>query len=444
MQLHVLGEVILNNLNTIHDEHYPKDVLECIADTSVSYLEPAFQEAEKFYKNNDRFPDFNYLKGIVGDVLEENNTDFSLDMLPEFLRKVRQEAKRNRAIQLLSEGKDSEANILLESGHEEGEEPETMEDIEDIYEEIVAKGPGLYFGVKVIDEWFRSCTFGTMTVISAPPKCGKTTLAVSSFYHNIMYEGKNCVYFTMEISTKEMLINLIARHSQVMGKPLSARRIKNGELTDMERQILREVKADFNAKVKGKYKIIEPKHLAGITPWEMTRFIKRLVTKWGVVHGLYVDYLQLMRHYRLPGIRDQYEVMNYWVRYSHNLAVTMNIAVFLLSQVNRQGERELEKKNQARNDALAEANELERSAYRAILLHSTKGMRDDNETKIYFLLHRAGPIPEDPIDCYIDFAHFRVGDDDYSQIKTLDNVKKILHEVEEEDEFGDEGIGLFV
>lgn len=427
-------DLVLNNLEELDDTLFFKDILKNMQYTSISYLENVVKEITKFREAENRWPDFRFVKGLGGELVREDDRPFSKDVLVSLNRNLEIEARRAKAIMALQQGKEEEASSILEISKIVEDLPKPIMSnvsglsIRDRYR-IIKESPtrGLKFGEPTVDGIFRFATPGSVNLIAAPPKVGKTTFAFNSFYKNLMEKPVNLAYFGMEATETEMAFNLICAHSKKMNKPLSAFRLKIGELTEQEERILDEVEADFEKNKKGNYCIFEPKHLAKIQPLEMKNFIRDLIDEWGKLHGLYTDYIQLMKFYRPPGVaNDEKSVMNFWVRWFHTMAVAEGYTQFLLSQVNREGEVYLLKKQEATTKLLAEANELERTSARTIVLFATPVMRENGQLKIFILQHRNGLAPVEAIDTSIDYEHFLVGEENFASIRTFDTLNSVF------------------
>lgn len=424
-----LVDILFSNLDEIQEDSYIDELLQEMKYSSISYLEPIFIEIKKFKLLNNRYPDTNYLKIIGGDLIRCNdNVIFSSDVLTRILNIMKEESKIARAIEALMKGKEDSALSILQSAKTtEVKAPTLVSNAYDIYKTMKLRPPGLKFYIPDLDAIFRSVTRSSVTTIIAPPKNGKTTTGISMFYENIMQQDMNSVYIILEGSSNEIVFNLISLHSKRMGKPISAFRIKTGELSPDEEEFIKEVQEDFDRKRKGGYAILEPSHFSAMTPNEISRTIKSIKAAWGgKLDAVYSDYIQLYKHYRIPGISDEKSVINYWIRFWHDLSLVEDFAKIILSQMNREGEATMIAKNIVTARAFAEANEIERSSARVIALMSNPMMQQNNTMKIFCVYHRYGPLPSDPLEVYADFAHFQVGEEAFSSIRTIGNIEQML------------------
>jgi len=433
MQILELANILISNFDRIEEEFIPP-LLEKLPYTSIGFLEPVFVEAQEFHNTHGKYPAFKYLHASFEAILEKHDGEFDPDILLDFIEKVELEHKRIRAIEALHEGDENKAISLLESAtHEYQENLLRLDDIESIYAKIEARPKGLYLGVPEADEVFGSLGYGTMTVIAGPPGQGKTSLGLSSFYYNLMNQKVNLIFVGLESSSEELVCNLISAHAKQMGYTLTAKNIKKGNLTPEEKALLPKILADFNEKRQGEYHCISQSNIKEFTPIELTRLIRGIESKYGKIDGIYLDYLQLTKHYRLPGITDEKAVMNFWCRWFQALGVSMDCATVILAQVNRTGWNALERRSRASLASLAEANELERSSAQVVICRSTPDMRLANEIELFIVKNRFGEVPPDPIPTYADFAHFQIGDAEFSGVNTLDNVLTLTDTLDDDD-----------
>lgn len=430
MNLIEVLEIIFNNLDELRDADFFTEFNEHIEHSSVSYLQPAIEEIIKFHLINGKFPDFNYLLNISGGLIRDNSEGiYSSDLLIKALNLVREEAKIAKAIEALSRKNESEALRILQSSIiKENVEPITG--VETVYDEYIRSldlPPGMKTGIPDVDNIFKAFSKKSITTIVAPPKNGKTTVAVSMLYWNLMNQPLNIIYIILEGATNELKQNLLSAHSKTMGTPISAFRMKSKDLTREEAIILKTIADDFEAKRKGNYALLDPRHFTVITPIEMTRMLRNIKELWaGRLDGVVSDYIQLYKYYRVPGIIDEKAVINFWVRYWHDICIAEDFTKVILSQMNREGENMMYTKNIVTSKALAEANEIERSTARAFAVQSNPIMQQNNSMRLYWIYHRYGPIPAGFSETYADFAHFQVGEQNFGSVRTLENVENLL------------------
>lgn len=248
-----------------------------------------------------------------------------------------------------------------------------------------------------------------------------TTYGNSIYYTNVV-SGKNMILFNFEITGRDNLFSLASREALELGLELSAGTLKKGVATDQEKEYLKKARDSFiNKEGKGNYVILTPENLRSVTPQEIVRVIKEYITKWGRVDGFVWDYLQLMKFYQIPGVKDEKERMNFWTRFLQTICVSLDIAGVLLSQMSREGRKRFVKTGEGSLSYLSEANELERSASVVLELYSTESNRLGSTINISLCKHRNGSTNIPVINVYCNFAQFKVGSSDFSTMFTLDN-----------------------
>ena len=433
MNLVDLTDILMSNLEEIENSNFISDNLKNIECTQISYLEYTFKDILAFYNENHRWPEFDYILSKASNLIKYNDTIWSIDYLIQWNNAFNKEVRNYKAKLYIEKDQPEKAIEALTMNIEAEDLPKLVYNLNayDRYKTIEASPTqGLYFGIPEVDSIYKYCTPGTTNLIAAPPKNGKTTVAFNSLYKNLMSQEVNLAYFCLELTTDEMAFNLISIHSKKMQKPLSAFRLKSQELNEREQLLIKEVEEDFEKNKKGKYVFFTEDHMPQVLPSDYEMLLKQIISDFdGKLDGLYTDYLQEMQHYRPPGlIGDGKSIMNYWVRWHHTKAKKYNYTQFLLSQINREGTVYLVKNRTVNNSLLAEANQLERACARSIVVLSDDGMRESNQMEIFFLHHRNGICPSGSVKVYADFAHFDVGSEEFSGVRTLKTYEELVED----------------
>lgn len=156
----------------------------------------------------------------------------------------------------------------------------------------------------------------SMTILAAFPAVGKTALAMNIIV-NVARQGVPCAYYSLEMGKSELAARILAR------KTTSAR-ILNARLTQEE---INDIATEIQ-----EYKDL-PIYIdeSGSADFIRTlRSIRNMVARYGV-QLVVIDYLQI---YTQTGNSSE-ESLGRYAREAKNIARELNIAVMLLSQLNR-------------------------------------------------------------------------------------------------------------
>jgi hypothetical protein len=414
------ANVLLSNLAEV-DPSFIKQVIEDIDNCTISHYKGAFEEALKFFEENGWFPDKSFLSVHYAEVIE-TEVPFSDSIRQEFERLFRKEVATFKAYNMLQKGEIKEAATLLSEATQIAPSQTKQIGLDGIimeYDRLSDEPSGLLTAVPEIDDLAKGCGYSTVTIIAAPPGHGKTTMAVSMAYMNSVKGGAKGAYLTLEVSERDWWYSLLSRHSQEIGTPLSAEKIKKGLLEKSERDTLERVRDDLEKNMKGQIRLFTVENFNNFSYTEMEHKFNQLELEWGKLDFIIVDYVQLFRFYRPPHMQPE-EYCNNIVRFFGQYAIKANngrgCVVVLLSQVNREGSKRIGKTERAEISCLAELNELERTAHLAIVLYSSESDRLSNQVGVSIVKNRTGLISEELRKAYADFDHFVIGSSTFSHI----------------------------
>lgn len=227
-------------------------------------------------------------------------------------------------------------------------------------------------GLEPIDEVCRGHRKGELWT-----HCGfagelKSTMAINYTYNNVMVYNKNIFYTILEMPYTQLRRQFYVLHSS-HGKfitewhrdgyvGLDYRKVRDGELSEKDKERLKIIAKDFEQSAKGKLFIWRPD--SEVTLQDIRQKAEMFDNKYGC-NGIVVDHLGLVQPKRH---RSDYVVaLNTVVRDSKLLALNFSrgksIPVLALFQINRQGKLRADK-NDGHYDfaSIAYANEVERSS----------------------------------------------------------------------------------
>lgn len=270
------------------------------------------------------------------------------------------------------------------------------------------------FGMQPVDEACSGHRSGEYWVHCAFPGELKTTLALNYLYNNTMVYGKNVFYAILEMQYKALRRQMYVIHSshgkfvtewheedRRRGLPpdrcyigLDYRKVRDGELDDVDAKRLRVVAQDFRATRKGHPYIWRPSEQVRMD--DIRRKAEMFHNKYGC-DGIVIDYLGLV----LPKYRtsDYVASINSVVTEGRMLALNFargkSVPVLALFQINRQGKLRAEKAD-GRYDmaAIAYANQIEKDADVITYTYLNDALRKEGKFYMGCLKNRENPIFE--------------------------------------------------
>jgi replicative DNA helicase len=225
-----------------------------------------------------------------------------------------------------------------------------------IEQRTIRKIPSAYIptGFDLLDRQIGGWEPGELIVIGSRPSMGKTCLGLSLMRNMAVVHDIPCAYFTFESGVQHLTERIIAAEAEI-----DITKLKNGKLTEQEWEKLElGLRKILEAKI---FLISEPL----LYPDHLHSTIRTLVNE-KKVRVIMIDYLQLMMPYRMRRNREQ-EVST-MLRKIKSIAKELNIAVLLLSQLNRSVELRSGYKRPMLSD-LRESGAIEDDADKVIFLH---------------------------------------------------------------------------
>lgn len=290
---------------------------------------------------------YDYITALLDKSIEPSNIDFYLTrMLDASIKlKVLQATEeiseltdQNRTLTgetltaqtIVEHAQDKFLQIAVETMHE-ADAVNLSEGVDELLAEIREAPSGLTgipTGFKLLDLAIGGLEPGTLTVLGARPKTGKSTLLLNWAKH-IAYEyGQPVLYVDTEMSSREQRLRLLSTLSSV-----PEREIKTGEYLRDERQIdyVRYAQDIMN---KG---IILHKYYPNFTP-EGIAALTRKYHHQGKAMVLFFDYIKLPdSDLQLISNVKEYQALGYLTVALKNLAGQLQIPVVTAVQLNREG-----------------------------------------------------------------------------------------------------------
>lgn len=273
---------------------------------------------------------------------------------------------------------------------------ETLEDIKQ-RKESGSLIQGIPTGFNELDEHTSGFMPGQFIIVAGRPSEGKSTLAMDFVRAASMKAGKTSLFFSLEMSKKELMERVLSAESNVL-----LTRIKQGNLDEVDWESI----AESHQNIKDSNLIIDD--TADITIEHIrNQSIKQLQRPEGL-DLVVVDYLQLMGSTGAKESRQQ-EVSNF-SRSLKLLARELGVPVVGISQLNRNSEARSNKKPVISD--LRESGSLEQDCDIAILIWRHDGGEESTHsgTSLILAKNRNGmrdvTIPLAPL---LEYAKFTSG-----------------------------------
>lgn len=390
-----------------------REVSQLVGETTASDTEGVWKTVVCFYEEFGRVPNREVIETELGDFLPPAES-FTEDHYLDFIRKMKEEKVRILAHKHLSNGELDLAVSILQGRKKAMDllqytEQNAFED----YQRAKLEPIGVLTGCREVDSVLKGLPKGTMTTIAAPPGGGKTSFLTSLAYNAIYHGGYNVLILSLEGIRRSLYCNFLSRHSQTMGRRLSAEKMKKVLLDETEEATFKEVVEDWGAKKKGKLWIANAGEVLNFTTAGLGELARKVEQEWGEeVDVVALDYIQNTRAIRSKGASPE-EFMNDVVRHFSVFASTWNkgkgVTGILLSQINRQGEIKMRKNKRADLSMLAELNSLERESHAIVALYSDERSRLSNTIFAQVIKNRDGRWMEEMVPCFYDPEVYQIG-----------------------------------
>jgi replicative DNA helicase len=252
---------------------------------------------------------------------------------------------------------------------------------------------GVLSGFRDLDGMTYGFHPGQMIVLAARPSVGKTSLAMNFAEHAILPNGgrasSGVLVFSLEMTAAQLAMRLICSRARVDMKRIRDRVIskqESGEIATTVKELkgtplwIDDAASSSILDIRAKARRIDAKHRLGL---------------------VVIDYLQLIRGTDSRAPREQ-QIADI-SRGVKGMAKELNVPVVVLSQLNRESEKE---NRDPRLSDLRESGSIEQDADVVLLLHRPK-KRDDDEAldegglpgevehiKLIIAKQRNGPVGE--------------------------------------------------
>jgi replicative DNA helicase len=370
------GEVVGNLVPILKPEDFYRsanrhiyEVMLSLYDRGEPVVPPAVVEALRVAGLLERAGGTEYLNELVGAVDTPAHAEY-------FARMVREKAISRSLIhtashlqQLAYEESSTGAELLemaeaqvyeLSKRREISEAQSVAGLLTETFEELQSGGPlttGVRSGFTSFDEMTGGLKPGELIIVAGRPSMGKTTWALNVARHASTREGKVAAVFSLEMTAKNIVRNMLCAEARVDGKKMRQGRF----LSDADHRKLQDAAGVlFEARL-----FVDD--TPGLTPTLLRAKSRRIKSRHGL-DLIVIDYMQLMSGG--PGSRsheNRQQEISYISRSLKLLARELEVPVVALSQLNRAAEQR--EGNRPRLSDLRESGAIEQDADVICLLY---------------------------------------------------------------------------
>jgi len=266
---------------------------------------------------------------------------------------------------------------------EESDIPTILAELVDDYEAAAngTRSMGLATGFAALDRLTRGLRPGQLFVLAARPSVGKTALALNIAENLAVHQGVPVGFWTLEMTTKELLHRLTCLLAEMDSADLHAGRITEAEIAKLNKA---------QTAIRG-----GPLHIVdrgGMTIGQLAASARRMVQRHHIRLAV-VDYLGLLRcGEKRP---NRYEETTMISNALKTMAKELGIPVLALAQLNRDPERD---NRQPRLGDLRDSGAIEQDADMVGLLHRKSDATGDAlEVDLFVAKNRNGRLGNVPL-----------------------------------------------
>lgn len=239
-----------------------------------------------------------------------------------------------------------------------------------------------------------------------------STFAVNTAYHCIKRGFKVC-FVTLEVPKENLTYNFIARHAAHRGeRDLTAEPMHKGKLTQEQGEVFERMAAELKPLMEKNLFILDASDFPKFDRAYLNKLWDQIDEALGGLDVIVLDYVNMCRYFRPPKVEiNAYvnDIITYFAILSRTFKKGRGLIVFLLAQVNREGQRRLDYKDGekgADQTILAEFNSLERDAHFIIVLYTSLAMRVAGQVKVQVIKNRTGPVHDQMQPVNANFGQF--------------------------------------
>lgn len=301
-----------------------------------------------------------------------------------------------------------------------------------------SKDTSLYTGIKKLDDNDAYIKKGKITSVFAYTGSFKTMFCSNASY-NVIKQGANVLYLSLEISKYEMYMNFLSRHSNNFDKKISHTDIKNNILNEEDKNYLyNTIYQDFKDKLKEHLIIFDETDLKSNTYASYSKLFTQADNYFNKKNGhgidlIVIDHINLLKFDSGEKVQNDYSAVNHWMSYFRKNAINFldqkrQVAILCACQSSREGYKKAMRNKKGYDlTSIAEGNEIERSSQLVLSIFTDDEHRKNNISQMQILKLRDGKSTSELLDVGIDPKYYMFGievnncstkNDKYSNIKS--------------------------
>jgi replicative DNA helicase len=211
---------------------------------------------------------------------------------------------------------------------------------------------GISTGIDELDRYTNGWQKKSLNIIAGRPGMGKSVAGLSTALAALKL-GKSVVFFSLEMSSEEVLMRLT---SMLSGVPLY--KIKNGEINKDETILVAKTLEKIN---QYNFTLID----SSLELSKLRRYVKRY-SRQGKADIVVIDYLQLITTPNQKLRRDEVAIVSKTLK---QIAKESDIPIIALAQINRDNEKRAKEDKRPQLSDLAESASIEQDADIVIMLY---------------------------------------------------------------------------
>jgi replicative DNA helicase len=264
----------------------------------------------------------------------------------------------------------------------------------DFFRSNKGQATGLMTGYRDLDEMTGGLQPGELVIVAARPSMGKTTFALN-LCERIALSGKGVLIFSLEMSSQQIISNMLCCRAQVNGQAMRRGRITEEEYERLQHHAAKLYEAPIYVDDGG-----------GLTPATLRSKCRRHRQQGNPLALVVVDYLQLMHGGQR--IESRQQEIAHISRSMKALARELEIPVIALSQLNRDVEGRED--HRPRMSDLRESGAIEQDADVIALLHREDYYKPTEENRglaqLIVAKQRNGPTGDVTLQFFREYMRF--------------------------------------
>jgi replicative DNA helicase len=288
-----------------------------------AYIDALFN-TRVLYDNLDKY---------INSVMENSSKKYLYDRLDSLKYEVSKNihgANVKTSAELLKIADDELAEVLTHSSRLEDavDLSATIEEYVDELRNSPTSVKGVPTGFKSLDSRINGLLPGSLTILAARAKVGKSMMLLNWARHIALDLEKPILYIDTEMRTEEQMSRLLSRISGIR-----ERNISNGKFASDEKQLKEILRA---SRMIQRSKMFYHKYMPGVSIENVVRLAKKYKQQKNL-GALFFDYIKLTDPKSLNNGVKEHQALGYITSTLKDLAGTLEIPVITAAQVNREG-----------------------------------------------------------------------------------------------------------